>query len=490
MARCQSPRRSSTAARASSRRTSALAGSVSLPSASSSRRAARAASPRFSSSWLRAIARSTLRPSGTSRAAASSARSASSYFPSSRSCSAARRRESKNDGVASGNGHVRGDGGGAIVGGGRRRAHQQRHLAGGQARLAGALGERARLVGPLHRPLEPAGRRQRVRVARVRHQPIDQLARLGDVAAQHQPARVRVARPPSAIRRDRSPPGTPPWRAGPCWSRCAARPAAAAPRRRWARARSRPPAPWPPRPARPSATPASPAARARAASPAPRSPACAWCRAPPADPARSPAPRPAPGACAPRPRGRRRRTPAPSPRAAPRSPARGGPSSLYVSARCARASCPSTVGAICSERVICSAASSRRPSRMNSSARWARTSAASGSNGSARCSSSAASFQRSSCSSSIARVTCSYASGLTARVTTTRPFTIFVTGCGVVAQPHANTTAARRRAPPRRLHSGMFPCFLGGLESRLLPIAASARTSLARVSRGRITSST
>ena len=38
-------------------------------------------------------------------------------------------------------------------------------------------------------------------------------------------------------------------------------------------------------------------------------------------------------------------------------------------------------------------------------------------------------------------------------------------------------------------HNGMFPCFLGGLVSRLLPIAASARISLARVSRGRITSS-
>ena len=113
IARRQSPRRSSTPARAISRRPS----SGLLANASSSRRAAIAASPRFSSIALRPITRSmclalrdafapgaSAAPSvaGLAASAASSARIASSYLPSSRSSSAARSRASAASGASSG----------------------------------------------------------------------------------------------------------------------------------------------------------------------------------------------------------------------------------------------------------------------------------------------------------------------------------------------------------------------------------------------------
>ena len=74
----------------------------------------------------------------------------------------------------------------------RRRAQQQPAAAGGETLLRGPLDQRDRPIGPLDDAFEGARRRQHVGVAGVRDQPIRQLLRLRHLAAQHQPARERV----------------------------------------------------------------------------------------------------------------------------------------------------------------------------------------------------------------------------------------------------------------------------------------------------------
>ena len=49
---------------------------------------------------------------------------------------------------------------------------------------------------------------------------------------------------------------------------------------------------------------------------------------------------------------------------------------------------------------------------------------------------------------------------------------------------------ARAARSPGVTHSGMFPCFFGGSEARLVRSARSARTTWARVSEGAMTAST
>ena len=56
--------------------------------------------------------------------------------------------------------------------------------------------------------------------------------------------------------------------------------------------------------------------------------------------------------------------------------------------------------------------------------------------------------------------------------------------CRARAGGEATSTAARRI-----IYNGMLPCFLGGLRSRLVSSAPSAAISLARVCRGKMTSS-
>ena len=72
------------------------------------------------------------------------------------------------------------------------------------------------------------------------------------------------------------------------------------------------------------------------------------------------------------------------------------------------------------------------------------------------------------------------------------------TGLMVDADVRGPVDTRERRTPGRRkesvalarlAHSGMFPCFFGGLESRLPCRIASAAQSRARVSWGSITSS-
>src|SRR5688500_8842705 len=54
---------------------------------------------------------------------------------------------------------------------------------------------------------------------------------------------------------------------------------------------------------------------------------------------------------------------------------------------------------------------------------------------------------------------------------------------------HGNLSAVRDEHVAHGRHRGMLPCFLGGLRSRLVSNAASAALTLARVSRGWMTSS-
>ena len=53
----------------------------------------------------------------------------------------------------------------------------------------------------------------------------------------------------------------------------------------------------------------------------------------------------------------------------------------------------------------------------------------------------------------------------------------------------ARETAQQHQRRPENLHSGIFPCFLGGFLSRLFSSAASAVINLSRVSLGSITAS-
>ncbi len=61
---------------------------------------------------------------------------------------------------------------------------------------------------------------------------------------------------------------------------------------------------------------------------------------------------------------------------------------------------------------------------------------------------------------------------------------------GRAARGDEHAEGRREPSSAGHRHKGMFPCFLGGFESRFVPTAASARARRARVSRGRMTSST